>query len=103
MCSITGIIIDNNDGTNTDTASFSTTDVAAYLASTDGAGDDVVFSNSDNIAYIAVSDGVDTAIFTADDTAGNTVIDAGDLVLIITLEGIADAGTLTTANFSSFI
>jgi len=96
-------IIDNNDGTNTDTASFSTTDVAAYLASTDGAGDDVVFSNSDNIAYIAVSDGVDTAIFTADDTAGNTVIDAGDLVLIITLEGIADAGTLTTANFSSFI
>jgi len=89
-------------GGTTNAASLSTTDVAAFLADLNGTGDVVSFANIDNIAYIAVDDGVDTAIFKADDANGDLVIDAGDLTLIMTFSGLADATTLGTENFPDF-
>jgi len=100
-------IIDNNDGTNVSAASLSTTDVATYLADTDGAGvgTDAIISDNGGItddAYAIVSDGVDSALFkVANDT--NAAIAAGELTLITTFQGISDAGTLVASNFSDFL
>ena len=98
-------VIDNNDGNNLDAASFSTTDVAAYLAAVDANNDDIVLENEDDDVYIVVGDGTDAAIFkvVGSDDIENDVIDDGELTLIATLEGIADTGTLTAANFADFI
>ena len=98
-------VIDNNDGNNLSAASFSTTDVAAYLAAVDANNDDIVLENVDDDVYIVVGDGTDAAIFkvVGSDDIENDVIDDGELTLIATLEGIADTGTLTAANFADFI
>lgn len=100
-------VIDNNDGANVSASSLSTTDVATYLADTDGAasGTDAIVSDNGGItddAYVVVSDGVDSALFlVANDT--NAAIASGELTLIATFQGISDAGTLVASNFTDFL
>jgi hypothetical protein len=98
-------VIDNNDGNNSSSASFTTGAVETYLANVDAANDDIVAENADDDVYIVVGDGTDAAIFkiTGSTDGADTVINDGDLTLIATLEGIADTGTLTAANFADFI
>jgi len=101
-------VIDNNDGTNTNASSLAVGDVATYLADTDGAGagtDAITVDNAGTTddAYIVVSDGTDSAIYKVAHDDGDGTIDSDELTLIVTLEGISDAGTLTAANFADFI
>jgi hypothetical protein len=100
-------IIDNNDGANVSAASLSTTDVATYLADTDGAGvgTDAIVSDNGGITddvYVIVSDGVDSALFFAENDT-NAAIASGELTLIATFQGISDAGTFVAANFNDFL
>ncbi|WP_230973270.1 beta strand repeat-containing protein [Sulfurimonas hydrogeniphila] len=100
------VIINNGDAGTGNATSLSTADVATYLAAidVDAAEDHVDYENTNSVIYLAVSDGTDTAIFKAD-ASGNSdiVIDAAELTLIATLTGIADAGTLTAADFVDFV
>jgi hypothetical protein len=98
-------VIDNNDGNNLDADSLGTVDVAAYLAAVDAANDDIVLENVDDDVYIVVGDGTDAGLFKVTGSADgeSDVIADGDLTLVVTLEGIADTGTLSAANFSDFI
>jgi len=70
-----------------------------------GAGDDIVSmeaSADDN--YVAISDGVDTAIvIIADADAQDVIIEAADVTIIATLQGVTSAGDLTAANFADFL
>jgi Ca2+-binding RTX toxin-like protein len=101
-------VIDNNDGTNVSATSLSLANVSTYLGDTDGAGantDQITVDNTGTTddAYIAVSDGTDTGIFLVQHNDGDGAIDADEIVLIATLSGVSDAGTLTAANFADFI
>jgi hypothetical protein len=97
-------VIDNNDGNNGNAASLSTTDAANYLANVDAANDDIIAGNADDDVYIVVGDGTDAVIIQYSGSATNgTVIEAAEMTIVVTLEGIADTGTLTAANFSDFI
>jgi len=100
------VVIDNNDGTNTNAASLGVADVEAYLGDVDGAGGGVSIDadDADDHFYIAVSDGNDTALFeyTGSADTADTAIEDGELDLIVTLDGIGDAGTLSAANFDGF-
>ena len=60
-------------------------------------------NDDSDIVYVVMSDGIDTGLFRIDGDASNTVIDASDVTLMMTLEGIGDAGTLTSANFADFV
>lgn len=59
---------------------------------TDGDGDDDL--------YTVVSDGTDTEVYLSVG-GGDAVIDAGDLTLIVTLEGVSAAGILTHSDWSA--
>jgi hypothetical protein len=100
------VVIDNNDGTNTSAASLDVADVEAYLGDVDGAGAgaSIDADDADDHFYIAVSDGNDTALFeyTGSADTANTAIEDDELDLIVTLNGIGDAGTLSAANFDGF-
>ncbi|MBZ0329351.1 DUF4214 domain-containing protein [Halomonas sp. ANAO-440] len=85
---------------NNTAETLSEADVAAFLADVDGGGSAFEFSNSDNILYVAVSDGTDTGIFLANDQNGDTVIDAGDLELIVTLQGVTEITAADLADFA---
>lgn len=99
----TGLVVVDNDALANDAASLSTADVAAYLADLDGAGDVLdAHADGDDDFYIVVSDGTDTGVFLYVGT-GDATIDAGELTLIVTLEGVSDAGILTASNFADFI
>jgi hypothetical protein len=53
--------------------------------------------------YVVISDGTDTAFaLVVGDTSG-TVVQAADIHVLVTFEGISDAGTLTGANFADFV
>jgi hypothetical protein len=98
-------VIDNTVGEAATLASFSTSDVAAYLADIgdDGGVDAVVFSNVDNVAFIIVSDGASSALFLADDQNGTVAIDEGDLTLIAIFANVSDPEVLFAAgSFSDF-
>ncbi len=70
-----------------------------------GAGDDIVSmeaSADDN--YVAISDGTDTAIvIIADADAQDVIIQAADVNIIATLQGVSSAGSLSAANFADFL
>jgi hypothetical protein len=69
---------------------------------TELAADGVVsFADGDD-AYFAIDNGTDTGVFIFTD-AGTAAIAAGEIDLLVTLEGISDATTLTSANFADFI
>lgn len=91
-------IFDDSSSDNT-AESLSEEDVAAFLADVDGASNAFQFSSSNNVLYVAVTDGTDAGIFLADDQNGDTVIDAGDLELIVTLQGVT---TVTAADLVDF-
>ena len=81
-------------------AGLTAANAAAFLADVDGAaGSSFAFANADNVVYLAITDGTDTGIFLADDANGDTVIDAGDLTLLITLAGVT---TIAAADFADF-
>jgi hypothetical protein len=81
-----------------DAATLSTANVAVALAAST-----VVDANTGgDLGYLAVSDGADTGIYLFTDGAGTTAITAGELTLMVTLVGVADATTLTAANFADF-
>jgi len=69
------------------------------------ATDDIVSmeaTNDDN--YVAISDGTDTAIVLIYDAdANDTTIENADVHILAILEGVGDAGTLTTANLADFV
>ncbi len=92
------------NGTNAD--SLSTTDVAARLADFLGGGEDVVGNDgeTDELYYIAMDDGTDTGIYLVTMAAdGGVVIGAAEITQLLTLQGVADVTTLTSANFADFI
>lgn len=69
---------------------------------TELAADGVVsFADGDD-AYFAIDNGTDTGIFFFED-GGTAAIAAGEIDLLVTLEGISDATALTAANFADFI
>ena len=72
--------------------------LAAELA-TDGVK---AFNDGNMAAYLAIDNGTDTAIFEFVDSDDNTVVDADELTLMVTLTGVSDATTLTGANFIDF-
>lgn len=90
----------------TNAASLSTANVAARLADTDGAAGGAIISNdteTDELAYILIDDGTDTGLFLITNDTGTTAILAAELTLLVTLTGVADATTLTAANFADFL
>jgi hypothetical protein len=96
-----GLTVVNDDNT----AAISTTaEIAKALAgtATGSTGNALSFANADNVVYIALDNGTDSVLIKADDTNGDTVIDAGDITIIATLTGLADASTLTAADFADF-
>jgi hypothetical protein len=101
-------IVDNGDGDIADADGLTTANIADRLNDTGddnngGGGDNIIsFANADDEILFAISDGTDTAIVEADAGAGDTVIEQGELTVLITLDGIGDAGTLSAANFDGF-
>ena len=94
------VVSDGSGGGNT-AASLDVADVEAYLTNVDGANNGVVGTDTDGDDFlVAVSDGTDTGIFLVDDAAnGTAAIEAAELSLIATLEGVDDASTLVAADF----
>jgi len=92
--------------TGVDTAaSLAIADVVAFLADLtgDGGGDELIGYDDSEVAYIAVTDGTDTGIYRVIDSDAANAIVAGDLTLLVTLQGISDTSDLTAANFADFI
>ena len=59
-------------------------------------------TNDEN--YVAISDGTNTAIVLITDASGDdTIIETGDVTILVTLEGVSDAGTLVSANLADFV
>ena len=85
-------------------ANLTTSAVAAFLADTDGAaGSAISATAAADIFYIAVDNGTDTGIYLVDDADdSDTVIDAADLTLLVTIEGLAAAEDLTADSFADF-
>jgi hypothetical protein len=79
------------------TGALTTTGVAAQLV-TDG----VVGFNEAETMYIAIDNGTDTAIFEYVSADTGAAILNTELTLMVTLSGVADATTLTGANFADF-
>jgi S-layer protein len=79
------------------TGALTAAGVAAELAA-----DGVISFDDAEESYIAIDNGTDTAIFEFVDGSADTVIDAAELTLMVTLTGISDATTLTAANFADF-
>ncbi|NOQ64758.1 MAG: hypothetical protein GQ582_09630, partial [Methyloprofundus sp.] len=94
------VLIDNSAPDVISVASFTSIAVADYLVNVGGNSlfnlDSVVFEKGDSLFYLVVSDGIDSAVFAADAALGNgdLTIDAAELVLIATLEGITDTSSL---------
>lgn len=101
----TGLVVVDNDALGNDAASLAVADVATYLADLDGAGGGVELDANadDEDSYIAVSDGTDTGIYLYVGDGADVAIDAADLTLLVTLQGVSDAGTLTANNFADFL
>jgi hypothetical protein len=101
-------IVDNGDADIANADSLSVADIADRLNDTgdadngDGTDNIVSFANAGDEILFAISDGIDTAIVEADAAGGDTVIDAAELTVLITLAGIGDAGTLSAGNFDGF-
>ncbi|AGM41614.1 hypothetical protein SPISAL_07600 [Spiribacter salinus M19-40] len=101
-------IVDNGDGDIADADDLTTANIADRLNDTGddnngGGGDNIIsFANADDEILFAISDGTDTAIVEADAGGDDTVIEQGELTVLITLDGIGDAGTLSAANFDGF-
>jgi len=102
------IIIDNGDNDIANADSLTVANIADRLNdlgddNNGGAGDNILsLSNKNDDFIIAISDGTDTAIVHMTGDGTNTDIASGDLVILATLTGVSDAGTLTHANFDGF-
>lgn len=89
-------------------ASLSSASVAAFLADInnyEGQVEYVVFDEAEQVSYLAVASGGNTGIFRLaenDDLDDNGVINADEITLLVTLTGVSNASTLSTANFTFF-
>ena len=103
------VIIDNSAAGVADADSSTAADIADRANDlgndNNGSANDSILSfeaNHDDF-YLLISDGTDTALaFVVGDTTG-TVIQAADINVLVTFEGISDASTLTAANFADFV
>jgi hypothetical protein len=69
-----------------------------------GAGDSILsFEANEDDFYVVISDGTDTALELVVGDTSSTVVQAADINVLVTFEGISDASTLTTANFADFV
>jgi Ca2+-binding RTX toxin-like protein len=98
------VIVDN---TNQSAAALDTASIAAYLADFDLAGtaevDNLAYENTDSVIYGVVSDGTDAVLFKADATGNNdTVIDAAEITIIGTFDGMTDTSALDATAFADF-
>jgi Ca2+-binding RTX toxin-like protein len=84
-----------------DAASLAVADVATFLGDTDAAGAGSTFeaNDVDDDFYIAVTDGADVGIYFYEGDGVDTVIDAADLTLIATLDGITSFAALNIVDF----
>jgi len=76
--------------------------LTAAAVATDLAAETIVeFADGDE-NYIAIDNGADTGIFLFT-SGGTAAIAAGELALVVTLQGITDATTITSANLADFV
>jgi Ca2+-binding RTX toxin-like protein len=103
-------VFDNEGGAGggTDITDLTAITVAAFVARTDDLDGAAVgaqaftLANADDVIYVAASDGTDTGIFRIQGDGVDTTIEADEVTLIGIIDGVADAGTLTNANFADF-
>jgi RNase P/RNase MRP subunit p29 len=60
-------------------------------------------ATEDDEFYIAIDNGTDTVIALIDHQDANTIIALDEIVVLLTLEGVTDATTLTASNFADFV
>jgi S-layer protein len=63
----------------------------------------LTFEANEDDFYVVISDGTDTALALVVGDTTDTTVDAANIHVLVTLEGISDAGTLTGANFADFV
>jgi len=104
------VIIDNGNANIANADSLSAADIIDRLNdlgddNNGNATDDIVSMEATNDEnYVAISDGTNTAIVLITDASGDdTIIETGDVTILVTLEGVSDAGTLVSANLADFV
>jgi len=102
------VVIDNGDNDIADADSLT---IANIIDRMNDLGDDNNAGAADNIFSLAhgdddfvfaISDGTDTALVHMTGDGTNTDMATSDIVILATIEGMSDAGTLTAANFDGF-
>jgi hypothetical protein len=63
----------------------------------------MVMEHQNDDFYLIISDGTDTAFALIVGDTSSTTIQAADVHVLVTFEGISDASTLTAANFADFV
>jgi hypothetical protein len=103
------VIDQNAAGVDATAASLSEADAATYLNDFDGDGasdNDLILGDAGDDLFVVLTDGTDTGMYLITGGGAGTdvdALDAEDLDLIATLQGVSDAGSLTAANFADFV
>ncbi len=85
---------------NVDSGSLAALTTAAVATDLSGAG---ILQAASDIVYVAYDNGTDTGIFRVVDANANGTVDAGEVSLVVTLQGVADAdAVLANTNFADF-
>lgn len=95
-------VVTDGSGSGNTADSLSDADVEAFLADVDGDGNGLIGNqtNADDF-FVAVSDGTDTGIFLVDQDTNADAVEAGELNLLLTLQGIADPTELAAGDFTT--
>jgi hypothetical protein len=92
----TGIIIHGTTVTQGASATVAQATAGLTVGSFDGAG------TTNDTVYIAYDDASNTYVGILDSDAGDDGFNGDTLTILLTIEGLADATTLTAANFADF-